>query len=115
MAINADTGVARNKWTLSNKLLLLMTVSGALPFLIFSYLSLITLKEGIINLNQNRLVSIRETKKLQIEDYFKQIKKQIITYSSNRMIIDAMKEFKVVFLGIQRDMASRDTPKVCST
>jgi methyl-accepting chemotaxis protein len=108
MAINADTGVARNKWTLSNKLLLLMTVSGALPFLIFSYLSLITLKEGIINLNQNRLVSIRETKKLQIEDYFKQIKKQIITYSSNRMIIDAMKEFKVAFFAIEEGSKKLD-------
>ncbi len=104
MAINPDTGVARNKWTLSKKLLLFMTVSGVLPFLVFSYLSLFNLKKGIKNLNQNRLVSIRETKKNQIEDYYKQIKKQLIDYSSNHMIIDALKEFKALCANISETL-----------
>ena len=44
-----------------------------------------------------QLTSIRENRASYIEDYFSQIRKQILTYSEDRMIIDAMKEFKEAF------------------
>ncbi len=45
----------------------------------------------------NQLVSIREMKKKQIEDYFSSIRNQIQTFSEDKMVIDAMNEFKVAF------------------
>ena len=45
----------------------------------------------------NQLVSVRETKKKQIEDYFSTIRKQVRTLSENGMVVDAMKEFKTAF------------------
>ena len=45
----------------------------------------------------NQLVSVRETKKEQIEEYFSNIEKQITAYSKGQMIINAMEEFKTSF------------------
>lgn len=45
----------------------------------------------------DQLTSIRSTKKKNIEDYFENIRNQILTYSEDKMIVDAMKAFKVAF------------------
>lgn len=44
-----------------------------------------------------QLISIRDIKKQQIEDYFNTIKNQVLTFSNDRMIIDAMREFRPAF------------------
>mgnify|MGYP003855621815 CR=1 FL=1 len=51
------------------------------------------------------LVSIRENNKASIERYFDHINKQSLTYANDRMIIDAMKDFKksVTALEIQSE------------
>ena len=41
----------------------------------------------------------------QIEDYFQQIIDQIITFSEDRMIIDAMQSFENAFFDIDRAIA----------
>ncbi len=46
---------------------------------------------------KRQLISIRDTKKKQIEDYFSTIRSQVITFSSSRMIINAMREFRVSY------------------
>ncbi|MBT5551392.1 MAG: hypothetical protein HOJ79_13050, partial [Nitrospina sp.] len=76
---NVDQDMTLGKWTLKKKLILLMVLSGLLPFLFFFFMSLKASKQEILALNENRLISIREAKKLQIESYFKQIENQIIT------------------------------------
>ena len=43
---------------------------------------------------KRQLISIRDTKKTQIEDYFNTIRGQILTLSSSRMIINATRELK---------------------
>jgi len=74
-----------------------MILTGLIPLGIFFIFTSSIVSDEILTVNKNRLVSLREGKKLQIENYFKQIRSQIITYSSNRMIIDAMKEFNQAF------------------
>ncbi|MFK8067264.1 MAG: methyl-accepting chemotaxis protein [Gammaproteobacteria bacterium] len=44
-----------------------------------------------------KLIAQREAKKSEIEAYFETLKNQVLTYSNNRMIIDAMSEFKTAF------------------
>ena len=57
---------------------------------------------------RNQLVSLRETKKTQIEDYFGTIQKQVITLSNDRMIMDAMREFKDAFQSFGDEALSGD-------
>lgn len=45
----------------------------------------------------NQLVSIREIKKTQINDYFGTIHNQALTLSNDNMIIDALQQFKDTF------------------
>lgn len=53
---------------------------------------------------QERLVAIRGSSKARIEDYFGIINKQIITFSSNSMVIDAMNIFKHGFSSYKTDV-----------
>ena len=55
---------------------------------------------GMLALEQSakkQLISIREIKKSQIEDYFRLIQDQVKTFSDDRMIIDAMQEMNSAF------------------
>lgn len=55
---------------------------------------------------EERLVAIRDSSKARIEDYFGTIDKQIITLSTNRMVIDAMKMFKQGFNSYRTEVDS---------
>ena len=41
--------------------------------------------------------SVRSTKAYQIERYFQQIRYQVLTFSEDRMVIEAVQEFKAAF------------------
>jgi len=56
----------------------------------------------------DKLISIRELKKNQIEDYFHIIEKQALTLSEDVVIVNAMKEFKEAFKNIADDSALTD-------
>ncbi|MAG92157.1 MAG: hypothetical protein CMJ48_00180 [Planctomycetaceae bacterium] len=45
----------------------------------------------------NKLIAVREIKKNQIESYFQTINDQMLTFSENRMVVDAMQEFRTQF------------------
>ena len=53
---------------------------------------------------RNQLTSIREMKKDHIEGYFQTIRDQAITFSNDRMIIEAMKDFKPAFINFRNEM-----------
>lgn len=60
----------------------------------------ISLSSGSQSLEEqakNQLVAIRENKKSQIEDYFQTIKNQLLTFSNDRMIVDATHVFTGAF------------------
>ena len=58
---------------------------------------------------EERLIAIRDSSKARIEDYFETIDKQIITLSTNRMVIDAMKMFKQGFNNYRTEVDSNTT------
>ena len=76
-------------------LLISITVIGSLSFN--------NSKKSLEESAFNQLTAIRETKKENIESYFDQIRNQILTFSEDKMIIDAMKEFKEVFHEIKEE------------
>lgn len=58
----------------------------------------------------NRLTAVREMKASQIEDYFKDIENQILTFSEDHTIVDAMTAFKNGFdsIGIELNHSPKD-------
>ena len=52
---------------------------------------------------RKQLESSRDTKKIQIEDYFRTIQGQVLTFANDRMVIDAMTEMREAFRGISDD------------
>ena len=63
-----------------------------------------TANESLKALEKQSLISNRNAKKTQVEDYFKTIHSQLNTYSNNRMIIDATREFTNAFDMINQEI-----------
>ena len=53
-------------------------------------------RSSLTSLTFDRITSIRETKKHQIETYFHQLRNQIVTLAEDRMTVAAMKEYAVL-------------------
>ncbi|HEY1039441.1 MAG TPA: HAMP domain-containing protein, partial [Bacteroidia bacterium] len=60
-------------------------------------------KQSLEEESFNRLTAVREMKANQIEDYFSQIKDQLITFSQDPTVIEAMKGFKKGFNELPED------------
>jgi len=78
-------------------------IIGVLSVGITGWLDYENAKSSLEEAYFKKLTAIRETKKRQIETYFNQIRNQIITFSEDKMIINAMKQFKKAFYGIEKD------------
>lgn len=68
-------------------------------------------KKSLENAAEKQLISIREVKKTQIENYFKFIEDQAKTFSNDRMIIDAMQEFNLAFHQYPDELIESDYEK----
>jgi len=85
------------------KLMILFVVIASISISIIGYLSY---EKGRVSLEQesfNRLTAVREIKAAQIEQYFHEIRSQVITFSEDHTVIDAMVEFKKTFNDISND------------
>ncbi|HEC12709.1 MAG TPA: methyl-accepting chemotaxis protein [Acidiferrobacteraceae bacterium] len=81
--------------------------------LILEDMSTTTASEALESAVENQLISIRDTKKVQIEDYFNTIRNQVLTFSNDRMVIDAMRQFKASFKKVTVDgMAGKSIDKM---
>lgn len=72
-----------------------------------SVLGFMALESGASSLEheaKNQLIAIRETKSAQIEDYFKTVANQVLTFSNDRMIIDATLAFTSGFNNFTKEV-----------
>ena len=87
--------------TVKQKLILGAILLAVLPVIIVStIIGIQSSRSGIEALEkdaQDRLVSLRSSRKEQIESYINLLNDQIVSYAGNLMIIDAMQDFKSVF------------------
>ena len=81
------------KWTIRKKLIALFLITGLVPLVAYGLLTMNQVDKEIREINKNRLISLRDEKKLQIETYFKSIQNQILTFSEDLMVVNAMNEF----------------------
>jgi methyl-accepting chemotaxis protein len=89
--------------SLNKKILLAFFVIGIIPFLAAGFASLKKAGSSLQNQSFNQLESIREIKKRELERYFSTLKNQIITFSENSMVVDAMEHFERGFENIVSD------------
>ena len=93
----------------STKVLVAFLSAGLLAILSVAIISYevadVALEEEVFN----KLTAVREIKATQIEDYFEQIRNQVLTFSRNDTVIQAMNDFKGSFHYIKNDLKITDT------
>jgi methyl-accepting chemotaxis protein len=93
---------------LKQKISALLVLIGLTPFVVFYFYSAEKISHLTLDTSKDRLVSLRETKKIQIESYFKNIASQANTYSKNFMIVDAMDKFTTAFNQVEQQTPAID-------
>lgn len=93
------------KTRIKTKILLSFMLIGILSVCITGWIVYENAKNSLEETHFNQLTAIRETKRRQIETYFKQIRNQITTFSEDQMIINAMYQFKKVFFEFEMNDA----------
>lgn len=87
--------------TIKRKMILITSGLAIIPVILSVFLikSIATNKasDALQDTSKRQLISIRDTKKKQVEDYFSTIRSQVITLSSSEMIINAMRKFKASY------------------
>ena len=96
--------------SLRNKLIAVMLASCMIPLAIVTTTYMVRTADAIEQAAFTKLESLRDTRKVQIESYFEQVRNQIITFSENRMVIDAMSDFRRGFNALpeERQLSSSE-------
>ncbi len=89
---------------IGTKILIILSSIAILATCITTYIGYQSARNSLEKESFNKLTAIREVKASQIEDYFSLINDQVVTFSEDRMIIDAMKAFKKGFQEIDSDL-----------
>ena len=104
------------KLKLRSKLVLISVLLGVVPAaIIAAYIGFISFDSGRAAIEGQaieKLVSQREAKKSEIEAYFETLKGQVQTFSNDRMVMDAMVEFKQAFNTYRSDLSIDDTDQM---
>lgn len=94
------------KWTIRKKLVTLFLLAGLVPLLAYSLITMRQVDAEIRDINKNRLISLRDEKKMQIENYANSIKNQAIIFSENTMVVNAMKGFSGAWGQVDTEVGS---------
>ncbi len=82
---------------IKGKITAALVASAIVSITIVSIISYNNGKSSLEDRAFNQLTAIRAGKAQQIESYFQQIRNQVLTFSQDRMIIEAMSDFKTAF------------------
>lgn len=93
---------------LKTRLVIACLVCGLTPMLASATLNYFTAQSGMTKINgqaaeelkrkaNDNLVAVRNIKSRQIEDYFSLIEDQVLTFSNNGMVVQAMQDFSTTF------------------
>ncbi len=95
---------------IKTKMLVGSALLAAVPVLVASItISSLAYNESYLavqQLEEEKLIAIRDAARSHIEDQFSQYRQQAVTYSSNGMIIDAMREFKQAFISYPENIGA---------
>ena len=86
------------------KILIILSSVAIVAVGINGYIGYTAAKTSLEEESFNKLTAIREMKANQIENYFEHIRNEVITFSEDRMIVDAMKAFKEGFRKVDTEL-----------
>ena len=89
--------------TLQNRLLLALLGVSLIPLILLGAAMYYFSSQAILQQTSDRLTAVRAIKANQIEDYFQSIRDQILTFSEDRMVVDAMKGFQQSLLTARKE------------
>jgi PAS domain S-box-containing protein len=95
-------------WKIGTKILIAFLVVTVVAVGMVGFFAFTTGSSALEEDSFNKLTAVREMKASQIEDYFQTIENQIITFSEDRMIIDAMRDFDGGLHVIQEELDISD-------
>jgi len=93
------------KMSLSTKIISLFVLGGVVPMAAIGILSYHSSSKALEQQAFNQLISVRNTKKVNIEDWFKERKSNISQLANNPQTASAIKEFKTAFHTLGADKA----------
>jgi len=88
---------------LGTKLLVTFLAVGVIPFAVIGAISLFKASSALEKQAFAQLESIRDVKKNQVARYLKTVKDQMVTFSEDRMVIDAMGQFDQAFADFKEE------------
>lgn len=86
-----------SRLTLKSKLLMSFLCVGIIPFAIMAIISLVKSQNALHEQAFNQMKSMRDVKKGQAEQFLRTIENQVLTYSEDHMIVEAMAQFSEAF------------------
>lgn len=90
------------------KIILILTFIAVLTLGVMGYFAFTIGVDTLETEAFNKLTAVREMKASQIEEYFQLISDQIVTFSEDRMIIDAMNDFEETHEAISSELDLSD-------
>lgn len=84
-------------FSLKLKLIFTFLLTGLVPVLVTNYISITKNSKALEDQNYKKLISVRDIKRVEIENLFTNMAKQVKTLSNNPLTVTAMKEFKKAF------------------
>ena len=88
------------KSSLKSKLVFQFMLNGILPMLITSIIAYNFASDFLVESKFDKLASIEQLKKSEVQRYFKTIENQVITFSEDKMIVDAAVQLQDAFQSI---------------
>ncbi|MGM0509304.1 MAG: methyl-accepting chemotaxis protein, partial [Fusobacteriota bacterium] len=79
--------------SLGKKLIISFLVVGLLPFIISGFFSVKQAGDELESLTKDNLLSVRNTKKTQINNYFNNVKKELQVLSESNDVVNSLKDF----------------------
>ena len=95
------------RFTIGTKVLLLSLFVAVVAIITTLLISISSARQTLEQEAFNKLTAVREMKAVHIEDYFQSINHQVVTFSENRMVIEAMRSFGDAFNSFQGELAPR--------
>jgi PAS domain S-box-containing protein len=86
---------------ISAKILIVLVAVAASSVGAFGIMEYQATKESLRRESFNKLTVVRELKAQQIEDYFKTISNQVVTFSESRTVTEAMRAFRETFKALE--------------
>ena len=101
-----------NRLSIRSKLVFLLLATSIVSILIIAWQGYQSAREAMNEATYNQLNTLRSAKVQQIDSYFSNISNQVQGFAHNRVVIDAVNEFRTAFHLANRESTTEDQKKL---